>query len=218
MKCYDTEDVLGADEFYICGGSVFSDSATSLPPPGTRRRLPGRALTAPRPINKGEFRYFGGGEESENIIDQEIDDGKFFTMSLFAVDADSLWDWQSTYRDVSRSVVNRIDLEEYTGGNEAINGHIREAVVGAVGFFWEQVDPDDELGELNIQPVQVRDLSAGRRTWKIKSESDGWWSSWDYDVVWQISMDPPSTAQRRRRSPKHAAGDQPRPLAVPVSD
>ncbi len=174
VKCGNTEDVTGADEFYIVG--ALSD--------GTNTKA---ALTSPMDINDGQTKSFRS--DQRVIFDANVPQGRTIRGGLKAYDEDFAKDWSKygpTVNLITTAVVTGLQA---SGDPTAITAaQILNWGVKGFGFF-ASLDKDDELGklELNVSPLGA---NVEEKTWRFRKTGSIWnpgWSTWDYTVRYRIT-------------------------------
>lgn len=171
VKCGNTEDVTGADEFYIVG--ALSD--------GTNTQA---ALTTPMDINDGQTKSFRA--DQQVIFDAYVPNGVTVRGGLKAYDEDFAKDW-SQYGPMVNQITTVVAAGLSAAGY-ATAGDILNYGVKGFGFF-ASLDKDDELGklELNVSPLGP---NVEEKTWRFRRTSNWWnpgWSTWDYTVRYRIT-------------------------------
>jgi hypothetical protein len=175
IKCNDTEDVTGADEFYISG--VVSDGETVCP-----------VLTKPISINDGQRKFFGEG--GKTIFDRTIPDDRILKVVLFAWDEDSQKDW-SKYGEMVDKIGEIVSkgLLVLSNPYAASASAILPLAIDAVGSIMN-ADNDDRLGKL-VADFPVWGIPSGctSHTWPIHG-GDNWFSNWNYVVSLELELQP----------------------------
>ncbi|HEY9674757.1 MAG TPA: hypothetical protein V6D11_25180 [Waterburya sp.] len=171
VKCGNTEDVTGADEFYIVG--ALSD--------GTNTKA---ALTSPMDINDGQTKPFRA--DQRVIFDANVPNGVTVRGGLKAYDEDYAKDWSqygSMVEKIAAGVAVGLTVAGYPTAGDILN-------YGVKGFgFFASLDKDDELGklELNVAPLGP---NVEEKTWRFRKTGSIWnpgWSTWDYTVRYRIT-------------------------------
>ncbi|MEW6493437.1 MAG: hypothetical protein AB1589_13170 [Cyanobacteriota bacterium] len=171
VKCGNTEDVTGADEFYIVG--ALSD--------GTNTKA---ALTTPMDINDGQTKSFRA--DQQVIFDAYVPNGVTVRGGLKAYDEDFAKDW-SQYGPMVNQITTVVAAGLSAAGY-ATAGDILNYGVKGFGFF-ASLDKDDELGklELNVSPLGP---NVEEKTWRFRKTGSIWnpgYSTWDYTVRYRIT-------------------------------
>ena len=170
VKCGNTEDVTGADEFYIVG--ALSD--------GTNTNA---ALTSPISINDRQTKSFPWNQQV--IFDANVPQGVTVRGGLKAYDEDFGKDW-SKYGPMMKKIVDEVkkELKDSDIPYSKTAGKILNGALKGFGFF-ASLDKDDELGklELNVSPVGA---NVEEKTWRFRQTGLGW-STWDYTVRYRIT-------------------------------
>ena len=172
VTCYDTEDVTGADEFYLTG--AVSNGIETSP-----------VLTVPVSINDKETKPFqqGGGL----VFDKDLSENSDLKIALIAFDEDAEKDW-TKYGDFVTKIGSSVSqgLKTIPRPETAIAGAIIPYVISGVGIIMK-LDKDDQLGQYTYN-VNVGALANGenRQIWTFQGGS-GWYSSWKYQVRYTIT-------------------------------
>ncbi len=171
VKCGNTEDVTGADEFYIVG--ALSD--------GTNTNA---ALTSPISINDGQTKSFSSGQQV--IFNANVPQGVTVRGGLKAFDEDWAKDW-SKYSSTATKIKDAVVAGLTASGNPKA---VTAATILNYGFqafsTISSLDKDDQLGkfELNVSPIGP---NVEEKTWKFKKSDWTGYSSWDYTVRYRIT-------------------------------
>ncbi len=172
VRCGNTEDVTGADEFYIRG--ALSD--------GTNTKA---ALTSPISINDRQTKSFSAAQKV--IFDGNVPQGVTIRGGLQAFDEDFGKDW-SKYGPTVNNIVKTVVAGLNASGNPKAVTAATILDYGTKGFgFLASLDKDDKLGklELNISPIGP-DVEI--KTWRFrKTGSFLGYSTWDYTVQYRIT-------------------------------
>ena len=176
VKCGNTEDVTGEDEFYIVG--ALSD--------GISTNTKG-VLTTPIGINDGQTKTFPAAQQvifNGYVLPQDSVRG-----GLKAFDEDFAKDWSKygpTVNAMGAKVIEKI--AEYSHPYAVPAAVILGA--GLVGFnIGAYLDEDDELGKLELN-VPAIGPNVEERTWRFRKTSSWYnpgWSTWDYTVRYRIT-------------------------------
>ena len=175
VRCGNTEDVTGADEFYIVG--ALSDSANT-----------GAALTTPININDGQTKSFRA--DQRVIFDAYVPNGVTVRGGLKAYDEDFAKDWSQYGPMVNQITTVVVAGLQATGDPYAVTAaQILNYGVKGFGFF-ASLDKDDELGklELNVSPLGP---NVEEKTWRFLRTASIWnpgLSTWDYIVRYRITL------------------------------
>lgn len=168
VECGNTEDVTGADEFYIVG--ALSD--------GTNTKA---ALTTPIDINNGQTKSFQAAQRV--IFDAYVPNGVTVRGGLKAFDEDYAKDW-SQYGPMVEKIAAGVALGLTAAGYPTAGDILN---YGVKGFsFFAKLDQDDQLGklELNVSPVGP---NVEEKTWNFSKSDWTGWSSWSYKVRYRIT-------------------------------
>ena len=170
VVCNDTEDVTGADEFYVTG--AVSDGPNNA-----------GVLTRPIRINNGQTTEFGEG--GGTVFDADVPNKSILKVVLIAFDADSSKDWSQhgeAVTGISQSVsagLSSID-DPYTAAAGVILPFVIQGVGGIMGL-----DKDDELGQhLREFPVGATPDGEHLQLWTLSQA--GLYSGWNYTVRYKI--------------------------------
>lgn len=168
VKCGNTEDVTGADEFYIVG--AMSD--------GTNTKA---ALTSPISINDGQTKSFSS--DQQVIFHANVPQGATVRGGLKAFDEDFGKDW-SKYSPMVNKITDDV-RKELEDADEKKAANILKWAVKAFGFF-ASLDKDDELGKVELN-VSASGPNVEEKTWKFSRKDWTGYSSWDYTVRYRIT-------------------------------
>lgn len=169
IHCKDTEDVTGADHFYLVGGVMAGDARCGV-------------LTTPFSINDDQTKKF---PESEHLLfNAEVSKGDTLFIGLAAYDEDAGKTWEGQ-KEVVTKIADKIGAYAHQGGPKvAIAGHIVQQSIRILGGIMS-LDKDDLLGEYKIA-IPVADLKPStEQKWHFFEGSVGW-SSWDYVLTYRI--------------------------------
>ena len=169
VYCGNTEDVTGADEFYLVGALVGGGVVKSI-------------LTMPININDKQRKTFPAGQTV--IFEGEVPQGQSVKGGIKAYDEDAAKDWSqygSTVTAISGSVSTVLAA---TGPQGATAGMILGAVTQGVDFF-SSLDKDDLLGSTELE-ISATEPEFEERSWVMKAGGTGW-STWNYTVRYRIS-------------------------------
>jgi hypothetical protein len=174
VKCGNTEDITGADHFYIVG--ALSD--------GTNTKA---ALTTPIRINDGQTKSFRA--DQRVIFDAYVPNGVTVRGGLKAYDEDFGKDW-SRYGPKVTEITNAVATGlKASGDPRAVKaGEILSYAIKGFGFF-ASLDKDDELGKLEMG-VSAVGPNVEQRSWRFRKTAS-WYnpgvSTWDYTVRYRIT-------------------------------
>jgi hypothetical protein len=169
--CRDTEDVTGADEFYLVGG--VSDG-------GTTKGI----LTKPLSINDGQRKSFGEG--GGVVFDADVPNDRVLKVAFTAFDEDAAHDWDKHGENVMKiaSAVST-GLKAIPNPYTAAAALILPIAVSAVGGIMK-LDQDDMLGtHAGDFPMWAVPETPHPRIASIKG-GGGWWSSWRYTITYRV--------------------------------
>ncbi|AFZ22086.1 hypothetical protein [Allocoleopsis franciscana] len=171
VTCYDTEDVTGADEFYLVG--AISDGQQSS-----------GVLTRPISVNDKQTKSFGIG--GGTVFDAEVPEDRILKVALVAFDEDAGKDWSNhgdTITKIGQAVSSGLATipNPYTAGAAVILPFAISAVGGVMSL-----DKDDELGQ-HLREFPVWSVPNGDhfQIWPFKG-GGGWYSSWRYAVRYRV--------------------------------
>lgn len=175
VVCSDTEDVTGADEFYVLGGIY--DGANSP-----------AVLTKPININNGQRRPF---PDPTTIYDRNISASATIRVALAAYDEDAEKDWAkygewiTTLSDTLGTAIGAIPTPQ-----TRVAGTIIPIATRAFGKL-VALDKDDQLGTLALDlPVATLTTGSTDHSWVIKGRWGGGFlgfSTWEYVVRYRIT-------------------------------
>ncbi len=209
VVCRDTEDIVGADEFYVSGAVATDLGARAI-------------LTKPMDIKEGQDLAFDAAQRV--IFEGELPESGNLVIDLTAWDSDFGKDWnEKGYRQAVKAIADALAQHAATALVPTLAGAAAVGLTGPLGLIVvpivakvgvpiareaakvvvglvdkglnsiiEASDPDDLLGSLSID-IPVADLgrTAGitRRVWGFKQGGVGI-STWDYDVHYSIHIEP----------------------------
>ncbi len=182
VYCRNTEDVTGADEFYILGG-VGSYSKLGAAGDDLKVRP---VLTVPISINDNQRKAFGQG--GGIVFDDDVPENHTLYIALAGYDEDSNKDW-SKHGDMVTKVGASISKGLVATGvpQGQIAGMIIPLAIAGIGLV-ANLDTDDLLGQLK-RDLAVSALPDGSHTqfWTLKKKG-GWYSNWSYTVTYKIDV------------------------------
>jgi hypothetical protein len=174
VKCGNTEDVTGADEFYIAG--ALSDGNNTQ-----------AALTAPFDINDGQTRYFNPTQQV--IFDAYVPEWATVRGGLKAFDEDFGKDW-SHYGPVVNQMTDVVVAALAGSGDPYAVTASQILNYGVKGFnFFAARDKDDELGKLELN-IPASGPNVEEKTWHFQRKASWWnpgYSTWNYTVRYRIT-------------------------------
>ena len=170
VYCGNTEDVTGADEFYLVGALA---GGTVVKP----------ILTTPININDKQTKTFPTGQTV--IFEGDVPQGQSVKGGIKAFDEDFGKDW-AQYGSVVTGISGAVSkaLATFGGPQGATAGAILGAVTKGVDFF-SQLDKDDLLGSTELE-ISATGPAFEERSWLMVEEGFGW-STWNYTVRYRIS-------------------------------
>lgn len=169
VVCRDTEDITGADHFYLVGALVGGTVTKPI-------------LTKPIRINDDQRKTFPAGESV--LFEGEVPQGQSVKGGIKAFDEDAGKDWDqygSVVSGISGAVSKALALLGGPAGATA--GAVLGAVTQGVGFF-SSLDKDDLLGTTELE-ISATGPRFEERSW-LMSKKGSFWSSWDYTVRYRI--------------------------------
>lgn len=190
VHCSDTEDVSGADTFYIVGAVITDD-------PDLRKGI----LTTPFDINDGQTKGFR--PEDAILFEGDLPDDQSVGLMLQAFDEDADHDWAQRPKWIDETTKG---VGVAAGGavvaglstNPVGWGVIAAGVATGltVGGFYLLVgsDKDDQLGSANIV-IPVKGYADELQSWSFSHHHGGylpwelvedWYSDWSYTVSYRI--------------------------------
>ncbi|MDP8929214.1 MAG: hypothetical protein M3O70_11755 [Actinomycetota bacterium] len=178
VACRDTEDVTGADHFYLAG--VVTDGETVK-----------EVLTRPLKINNGQTISFGEGGGTIFHVDAPTD--RILKVTFVGFDQDAGSDWKRIEGGVKQATdavaaVLRAIPNPYTVTAAELLPVVRQGI-GAV----MQMDIDDELGQ-HVADFPLWGLPQpnggpiGLSQFVPLKGGSGWWSSWNYTVNYRVLL------------------------------
>jgi len=170
VYCRDTEDVTGADEFYLVGALA---GGTVVKP----------ILTKPIRINDDQRKTFPAGESV--LFEGDVPQGQSVKGGIKAYDQDFAKDWAkygSTVTEMSGAVSTA--LATFGGPQGATAEDILKAVTKEVGWFLN-LDRDELLGRTELE-ISATGPAFEERSWLMKTRGGSGWSTWDYTVRYRI--------------------------------
>lgn len=194
VYCRDTEDITGADEFYVAGG------AGTGPLSGSKSKA---ILTKPIDINSPEKRILS--DKEYVIFDDDVHVNDFIEIGLEFRDKDfDEDDFDAKYVALVSALTAAIGTAVgslATPAVGAVAGAILAATPPALVKVLATIDKDDVLGTVQKR-VNIGECKDGISafTWKfsdknpnITEEAAGSaWSDWDYEVGYVIVVGPAS--------------------------
>lgn len=171
VYCGDTEDVTGADDFYLVGALVGAGQTKAI-------------LTTPIKINDRQRKSFP--PDQCVLFDGDIPEGQSIKGGLKAFDEDAAKDW-SKYGDTVNQISSNVSGALAGAGPEgAIASKILQVATMGVGLL-ASLDRDDLLGATELEISAVGPAHEVREWRMRKHDSFMGWSSWDYSVSYRIS-------------------------------
>jgi hypothetical protein len=173
VYCGDTEDVTGADEFYIVG-ALTDGTATNTK----------AALTSPISINNGQTKTFSNSQKV--LFNGYVAQGTTIRGGLKAYDEDWAHDW-AQYEPWATKIKDAVVTGLNASGNPKA---VTAATILNYGYkafsALSYLDKDDLLGtlELNVSPIGP---NVEEKTWKFSKSDWTGYSSWNYTVRYRIT-------------------------------
>ncbi|MDJ1171099.1 hypothetical protein PMG71_16845 [Roseofilum sp. BLCC_M154] len=170
VYCADTEDVTGADDFYLVGALVGGGATKGI-------------LTRPVKINDNQQKSFY--PEDSLLFEGVLYPGESIQGGLKAYDEDAGKDWSrhgETVQEITGYVSDALSLFGSTG---AIAGKILSVATTGVGIL-ATMDKDDLLGSAELE-IPAIGPSYEILEWKMLETGTIGYSTWDYTVRLQIS-------------------------------
>lgn len=167
VYCWDTEDVTGADDFYVVG--AFTD--------GARKK---GVLTRPIEINDNQRKAFAGADRV--VFDGHVMPYQVVVGGLKALDEDFAKDWRKQSQFISY-IVHAISV------SGAALGHPEAAAIAETAYTvfdrCASADKDDLLGKQTFV-IPGNGPSVEKRTWLIRGGKSSY-SNWQYAVELRIT-------------------------------
>lgn len=170
VYCGDTEDVIGADDFYLVGALVGGGQTKAI-------------LTRPIKINDKQRKTFR--PDDSVLFDGEIPEGQTIKGGLKAYDEDAAKDWAqhgTKVQEISRNVSSAL---AGVGPEGVMAGKILAIATAAAGIL-SSLDRDDLLGATELEISSIGP-SLEEREWRMSKKGGGGWSTWDYSLRYRIS-------------------------------
>ncbi|MFF0297274.1 hypothetical protein ACFYST_28555 [Kitasatospora sp. NPDC004614] len=164
VKCINTENQSGADDFYVVGATVAGGKTQP-------------ALVSPMQIKDGQELPFSA--DQRVVFNGPVTDTDTLHLGLAAYNQDSKRDWQQRGDAAARITAAAGALPVPTGELlVSTAGTAANAVLGGL-------DPDDKLGQLALD-VPIKDLKPGTdKKWTCSSKP-GAVNSWQYEVYYTV--------------------------------
>ncbi|SEE72833.1 hypothetical protein SAMN05216532_8589 [Streptomyces sp. 2231.1] len=177
VVCRDTEDVLGADEFFIAGAVVNYTPNSSL------KKLHKPTATKPIIINTGQTRFFP--EPGATVFDAVVGKDSYIDIGWEGRDEDfETGDFVKEYEVLLGAITTAVGTAVGTLVSPGV-GTVAGAILGAIGpavlKALPSVDKPDLLG-IHAAVYHVAKLKLGRT--RIEFPLQG--KSWDYKVGYTI--------------------------------
>ncbi|MCT7969993.1 hypothetical protein NG799_27135 [Laspinema sp. D1] len=170
VYCADTEDITGADDFYLVGALVGGSEIKGI-------------LTCPIKINEKQTKTFPSGDCV--LFDGEVPSGQAIKGGLKALDEDYAKDW-SRYQDTIRQITQEVSSALAGAGSNAVSaGLILSVSTRGIGIL-QGYDRDDLLGATELE-ITTTGPSYEEKIWRMSKKSSMGWSTWDYTVRYRIT-------------------------------
>jgi hypothetical protein len=166
VTCWNTEDVQGADEFYMAGSVTAALGNQHIIKP---------VITRPIAINDNQTKQFN----LPAIFDAEVPESWYLNFGLSAIDEDSSKDW-SKIEQANRSII------QATEAGLAYAAPIAITVLESLKWFINK-DQDDVLGYHRTDWYPVRSFQHGwqLQSWRFSGGSN-FYSNWNYQVRYWV--------------------------------
>ena len=174
VYCRDTEDVTGADEFYLVGAVATNEGKPSV----------GAILTKPRSINDKQRKKFG-----TIVFDKQVPVNGKLLIAMRAFDEDAAKDWDKHKGLVTKISDGVATALKATGEPIADKvGTVLKVSVKALSIIGP-LDKDDKLGDYQKE-FKVSDLRKGENIvdWKFRRKDWTGYSSWNYTMRYKITV------------------------------
>jgi hypothetical protein len=177
IRCIETEDLLGSDEFYTL-------SAITLGLPDGRQVV--RTITtSPVSINNGNKK------NGTTLFDVIVPSGTTFSGELMGLDEDVDKDWSRVDEKFSKAGKDLAGGLKGLGGKKgAAIGSLLKASIGIIGGI-SSLDEDDILGQEGFPEMTVSSKRTYTKTAPF-SNSAYFGSDWSYKVRYTIKIEPTS--------------------------
>jgi hypothetical protein len=169
VYCGNTEDVTGADEFYLFGALVSGGVTKPI-------------LTTPININDKQTKTFPTGQTV--IFEGEVPQGQSVKGGIKAYDEDFAKDW-AQYGSTVTAISGAVSTLLSATGVAATAGMILSAVTKGVGFF-SNLDKDDLLGSTELE-ISATGPRLEEQSWLMQEKGVIGWSTWEYRVRYRIT-------------------------------
>lgn len=178
VRCRDTEDVSGPDEFYIVGSVRHSSTKPAK-----------LVLVKPFSINDNQTKQLHN-REGGIAFNGVVENDAVIVMELTAYDEDYGKDWKSIASRLQESLSKSTLEAAGSGAGEVGGATIALGVFYAMDAIFKR-DKDDQLGRMAISiPAKYLRPGTQTRSWKF-SKGGPWWSNskWNYTVRYQLIVD-----------------------------
>lgn len=183
VKCGNTEDVTGADEFYAVGSGKDRVSGQST-----------SAMSKPMSINDGRTKDFPFATAERVLFEDDVSAASTVVLACKFLDQDASQDWDSTYTALSAAIGGSITAVQAaavlagtaTAGAALVPVAVLAAITAGVAALI-RLDKDDVLGEHTFEVPAADFLGTRIETVRLR-ESGAGWSTWSYDIDLQITI------------------------------
>jgi hypothetical protein len=168
IRCNDTEDVTGADEFFLV--AAMSDGRQT-------RGL----VTRPIDIDAGQKRTFA--KDQRLFFEGNVPRGRTVKGGLIAYDEDYAKDW-SKQKDMAKAITDGV------AGIVAAAGEVRAAAILEAAYHaWDRIaslDTDDVLGRVELN-VPAAGPSGEVLEWEFQRDDPTGYSGWSYTLRYKVT-------------------------------
>ncbi|MEG3923657.1 MULTISPECIES: hypothetical protein [unclassified Microcoleus] len=170
--CRYTEDIAGADDFYLLGALVGGEVTKVI-------------ATRPIKINDKQTKTFR--PEDTVLFEGDIPAGQTVKGGIKAYDEDVAKDWANKYGETITQISSAVSTAVAAAGGPqgAIAGTVLAAATKAVGLF-ANLDKDDLLDTTELE-ISATGSSREERSWVMKKKDGINWSTWDYTLRYRIT-------------------------------
>ncbi|MCX4666162.1 hypothetical protein OG453_05710 [Streptomyces sp. NBC_01381] len=169
VHCFDTEDNLGGDEFYVVGAAACGDIRNVV-------------LTKPLDINDQQTKMFNPTESV--IFEGEVGMDDTLTLGIAGYDEDFSSDW-GKYGQALKEMLDSVNKVVPIPGQ--FGQQLIDVSYTAMSDVLKKIDPDDELGQLTVSRP-ISEIHAGDKPWPF--EGGTWMGKWKYEVTYRITKIP----------------------------
>ncbi len=170
VKCGNTEDVTGPDDFYIVSALSAGTKETSK-----------SAVTKPFKINDGQTKSFA---KSERVLfDAKVPAKKTVVGGMKAFDEDYAKDWKKQEKAAATVTLALAEAVEKLGPEGETAGKVLRIAFAAYDRI-SSLDKDDCLGSTQLK-IPAKGAKEEIRRWKMVEGGLGF-STWKYTVTYKI--------------------------------